>query len=76
MAQANDVAGNTSAAYDSLTIAFVNAPSPRLKEQVVFYGKKMGKTDESVERDIQNPDAVVPFLKNRDGFIFEPIPIC
>jgi thiol-disulfide isomerase/thioredoxin len=69
-AQANSLAGNTSVAYESLVEAFIKAPSPRLKKQIVVYGKEIGKNEQQIGVEIwKKLDAVAkpatPFnLKN------------
>lgn len=51
-AQANDLAGHTNVAYDSLMVAFAKSPSPVMKQKLVFYGKKMGKNAAGIEAEI------------------------
>ncbi|WP_316788728.1 redoxin domain-containing protein [Pedobacter frigoris] len=53
-AKADDIAGNTGAAYDSLIVAFGKAPSLRVKSVIKSYGAKLGKQEERVEADIWN----------------------
>lgn len=58
-AQANDIAGHTDVAYDSLLRAFVKAPALKIKKQLVFYGNKIGKNNAAIEADIRTQlDAV------------------
>ncbi|WP_169304322.1 TlpA disulfide reductase family protein [Pedobacter frigoris] len=51
-AKADDIAGNTSAAYDSLIVAFGKAPSVKVKSVIASYGTKLGKGDSQVDADI------------------------
>jgi len=51
-AKANDLAGQTSAAYDSLVLAFAKAPDLRLKAAISSYGAKQGKGEEAILADI------------------------
>lgn len=51
-AQADDLAGKTTAAYDSLATAFIKEPEPKLKEAMVVYGKKLNKDAAQIDADI------------------------
>lgn len=51
-AQANDIAGNTSAAYDSLMVTFAKDPSVAVKTAITGYASKLGKNDSQVDTDI------------------------
>ncbi|PUV24506.1 TlpA disulfide reductase family protein [Sphingobacterium athyrii] len=51
-AQANDIAGNTIAAYDSLIVTFTKAPSVALKTAIAGYASKLGKNDSQVDAEI------------------------
>lgn len=51
-AQADDIAGNTNAAYDSLIVAFAKAPEVALKSAISGYGSKLGKNESAVDADI------------------------
>jgi len=51
-AQANDVDGNTIAAYDSLIETFIKRPSLVVKEAILGYGVKLGKNAVQVDFDI------------------------
>ena len=50
-AYADDQAGNTLAAYDSVMYSYVKTPKARLKVAVNEYGKKVGKSSEEIEAD-------------------------
>ena len=47
-----DAAGKTDEAYKNLLTAFVKEPTAKLNEQVVSYGKKIGKDKMAVQNDI------------------------
>ncbi|SFG61936.1 redoxin domain-containing protein [Pedobacter insulae] len=72
-ANAQDMAGRTNLAYDSLIIAFAKAPATDLKTAISTYGKKLGKNAEQVTADIwkrldANAQVATPFnLKRYDG---------
>jgi thiol-disulfide isomerase/thioredoxin len=51
-AEANDMAGNTSAAYDSLIAVFAKKPTVKLKAAIVGFGNKVGKDKAKVDADI------------------------
>lgn len=51
-AKACDISGQTKDAYDTLMIAFAKAPSPRMKTELFVYGKKLGKSETTVSRDL------------------------
>ncbi len=51
-AAANDIAGNTAGAYDSLIVVFAKSPSTDLRIAIGSYGEKMDKNKEQVDGDI------------------------
>jgi len=51
-AQADDIAGNTAAAYDSLLVTFAKSPSVAIKAAITSYGNKMEKKTEQIDTDI------------------------
>jgi len=51
-AAANDIAGNTGVAYDSLIVVFAKNPTVKLKAAIVGFGNKMGKDKAKVDADI------------------------
>lgn len=51
-AQADDVAGHTGAAYDSLLVDFSKSPSVLLKDAISGYGTKLGKNETDITTDI------------------------
>jgi len=51
-AQANDISGNTGAAYDSLIVIFTKTPEVALKATIAGYGRKLGKNESEVDADI------------------------
>ncbi|MDR6784354.1 thiol-disulfide isomerase/thioredoxin [Pedobacter africanus] len=51
-AQANDIAGNTAAAYDSLIVVFAKSPSAALRTAIGNYGNKLGKNTTQTDADI------------------------
>lgn len=51
-ASAQDMAGRTQAAYDSLMVAFTKTPSATLKSVIFTYGQKLGKNNGQMEADI------------------------
>jgi thiol-disulfide isomerase/thioredoxin len=51
-AKANDIAGQTSEAYDSLLVDFSKSPSVVLKEAISGYGVKLGKKETDITTDI------------------------
>ena len=69
-AKANDLAGNTKAAYDSLTVTFAKSPAVALKTAISGYGTKLGKSESAINADIwERLDAVstaaTPFTLKR-----------
>lgn len=53
-AKANEISGNTVAAYDSLVVAYAKAPVQQLKSIMVGYGKKLGKDLAQIDVDVWN----------------------
>lgn len=51
-AQANDVAGNTRAAYDSLIVFFAKSPSTALRSAIASYGNKLSRNTAQTDADI------------------------
>jgi thiol-disulfide isomerase/thioredoxin len=51
-AQADDLSGNTKAAYDSLIVSFVKSPTTTVKTVIDGYGTKLGKSSPAVDADI------------------------
>lgn len=51
-AESDDQAGNTSAAYDSLIVAFAKGPAVKLKAVINDYGVKLGKNETQIDADI------------------------
>lgn len=51
-AQADDVAGNTNAAYDSLIVFFAKTPQVALRTAITNYGTKLGKSVAEVDADV------------------------
>ncbi|MGV3529752.1 MAG: redoxin family protein [Flavisolibacter sp.] len=51
-AAAADAAGNTSDAYTSLLTAFVKEPAADVKAELLQYGKKLGKNEAAVNKEI------------------------
>lgn len=53
-AKADDLAGNTKAAYDSLIVTFAKTPEVALKTTITAYGAKLGKDESRTTTDIWN----------------------
>lgn len=51
-AKADDIAGNTNAAYDSLIVTFAKTPQVALKTAITGYGTKLGKNENGIDEDI------------------------
>lgn len=51
-ANADDLSGKTSAAYDSLIVTYVKNLNTKLKESLDIYGKKLGKVATDINADI------------------------
>lgn len=51
-AQADDIAGNTIGAYDSLMVTFAKTPSTALRAALSSYGNKLGKKTGEIDADI------------------------
>jgi thiol-disulfide isomerase/thioredoxin len=51
-AQADEVSGNTNAAYDSLIVFFSKTPEVALRAAITNYGAKLGKSAAGVDADI------------------------
>lgn len=51
-AKANDIAGRTQLAYDSLIVVFASAPKVDLKKVIGYYGTKLSKNTSQVDADI------------------------
>jgi tetratricopeptide (TPR) repeat protein len=51
-AEANDVAGNTAGAYESLLKYFSSEPTDHTYSVLLAYGMKMGKTSENVNNEV------------------------
>jgi thiol-disulfide isomerase/thioredoxin len=58
-AKADDLAGNTKAAYDSLIVTFAKTPGVAFKTTITGYGTKLGKNESEIDADIwERLDAV------------------
>ena len=58
-AKADDIAGHTKAAYDSLIVTFAKTPEVALKNAIISYGTKLGKNESGITADIwERLDAV------------------
>jgi thiol-disulfide isomerase/thioredoxin len=69
-AKADDIAGNTNAAYDSLIVTFSKSPSVAVKEAIASYGSKLGKGASEMDSDIwgyldANAKIATPFTLKR-----------
>ncbi|TCC97168.1 TlpA disulfide reductase family protein [Pedobacter hiemivivus] len=51
-AKANELSGNTKAAYDSLIVTFAKTPAVALKTTITDYGIKLGKNEIVIDADI------------------------
>jgi len=69
-AEADDLAGKTVAAYDSLLTAFAKSPSPLLAKAISKYGTKLGKSQQQLRSEIYGQldkvsKAATPFTLKR-----------
>jgi thiol-disulfide isomerase/thioredoxin len=51
-AKANEIAGRTQLAYDSLIVVFATTPKVELKKVIGYYGAKLSKSTSQVDADI------------------------
>jgi thiol-disulfide isomerase/thioredoxin len=66
-AQAEDLSGNTVAAYDSLMVVFAKNPTVSIKKAIEDYGGKLNKSASGIESDIlaklkTNAPIATPFI--------------